>query len=60
MEKKPFYKSATKITLLLLVISTIALNFLQIEAWEPLKSITLMVISFYFWQKVNDINTNNN
>ena len=59
MEKKPFYMSATRITLLLLVISTIALNFLQIEAWEPLKSITISVISFYFWQKVNDINTNN-
>jgi len=56
MEKKPFYKSATKITLLLLVIATIALNFLQIEAGEPLKSITLMVISFYFWQKVNNTN----
>lgn len=51
MERKPFYLSATRITLLLLITSVIALNFLNIEVWEPLKSIALMVVSFYFWQK---------
>lgn len=52
-EERAFYKSATKITLLLIVISVIVLNFMQIEVWEPLKSISLMIISFYFWQKTN-------
>lgn len=50
---KPFYMSATKIVLLLLVIAIIVLNFMQIEVGEPLKSMALMVISFYFGQKVN-------
>ena len=53
MERKPFYLSATKITLILITVSIIALNFMQIEAWEPLKSIALMIFSFYFWQKIN-------
>ena len=56
METKPFYMSATKITLLLIIVSVIVLNFMQIEVAEPLKSVALMVISFYFWQK----NTTNN
>ena len=53
--------SATKIVLILIVISIILLNILQIEVWEPLKSIALMVISFYFWQKtIPDINNTTN
>lgn len=56
---KPFYMSATKITLLLIVISIIVLNFMQIEVAEPLKSVALMVISFYFWQKINNNNLEN-
>lgn len=48
-------QSATKVTLLLIVLSIIILNFLQIEVWEPLKTIAISVVSFYFWQKVNKI-----
>lgn len=47
------YNSATKICLILIVISIIILNFIQIEVWEPLKSISLMIVSFYFWQKIS-------
>jgi hypothetical protein len=55
---KPFYMSATRITLLVIVLSIVILNFLQIEVWEPLKSMALMVISFYFGQKVNESSSN--
>lgn len=59
MNDKIFYKSATKITLLLIVISVIALNFMQIEVTEPLKTMAVAVISFYFWQKIpSSLNTN--
>jgi len=44
-------KSATKISLLLIVLSIIGLNIFQIEVGEPLKSIALMIVSFYFGQK---------
>lgn len=50
---KPFYMSATKIVLLAVVTAVIILNFMWIEVAEPLNSVTLMVISFYFGQKVN-------
>lgn len=53
------FNSATKLVLLIIVISIVTLNFLQIEVWEPLKSISLMVISFYFWQK-NNLNNKDN
>lgn len=43
--------SATRIVLILIVLSIIILNFMQIEVWEPLKSMAICVISFYFWQK---------
>lgn len=46
--------SASKISLLLIIVSIITLNFLKIEVWEPLKSVTLMIISFYFWQKISN------
>jgi len=54
--KEPILKSATKISLLLIVTSVIVLNFLSIEVWEPLKSVTLMVVSFYFGQKSLSVN----
>lgn len=47
------YKSATKITLLALVIALIALTFLGKADAEPFKTVILMVISFYFGQKTN-------
>lgn len=46
--------SATKISLLLLIISVIILNFYKIDVAEPLKTISLMVVSFYFWQKKDE------
>lgn len=50
---KNIYSSATKITLLTLVVALIALTFLGKADTEPFKSVVLMVISFYFGQKVN-------
>ena len=44
-------KSATKIVLILLIISVIIFTWLWIEITEPLKTVTLMVVSFYFWSK---------
>ena len=51
------HKSATKIVLILLVVAVIILTWLRIEVAEPLKTISLMVISFYFWQKNNETKT---
>jgi len=46
-------KSATKIVLLLMVISLIALTFIKIVDPKDFMSIALMVVSFYFGQKTN-------
>lgn len=43
--------SATKIVLIMLIVAIILLNFLWIAVEEPLKTVTLMVVSFYFGQK---------
>jgi hypothetical protein len=53
---KDIYSSATKLSLLLIIIAIIWLAYLKIEVTEPLKSIALVVISFYFWNKSNNIN----
>ncbi len=45
--------SATKISLLLVIGSLIALNAFGIPVEEPLKTVSLMIVSFYFGQKVN-------
>lgn len=45
--------SVTKIVLVLIVCSLIVFNYLQIEVTEPLNNIALMVVAFYFGQKVN-------
>ena len=49
-------KSATRITLLLVIMAIIWLNAFQIDISETLKSIALMIVSFYFWQKTLDNN----
>jgi len=46
-------KSATKIVLLLMVISLIVLTFMRIVDAKDFMSIALMVVSFYFGQKTN-------
>ena len=46
-------KSATKIVLLLIVISLIVLTFMKIVDPKDFMSIALMVVSFYFGQKTN-------
>lgn len=43
--------SATKIVLVLVVSAIIALNAFGIPVEEPLKTISLMIVSFYFGQK---------
>ena len=50
---KTLFSSATKLTLLALVLALIILTFLGKADAEPFKSVVLMVISFYFGQKVN-------
>jgi len=45
-------KSATKVTLIVLVLAVIVLNVFQIPTEEPLKTIATMVVSFYFGQKI--------
>lgn len=45
--------SATKIVLLLMVISLIVLTFMKIVDPKDFMSIALMVVSFYFGQKTN-------
>lgn len=49
---KTIYSSATKLTLLALVLALIILTFLGKADAEPFKTVILMVISFYFGQKV--------
>jgi len=46
-------KSATKIVLLMIVISLIILTFMRIVDAKDFMSITLMVVAFYFGQKTN-------
>ena len=45
------FKSASKIAMLLTVIGAFMLTAFSIEITEPLKTISLMIISFYFWGK---------
>ena len=46
------FKSATKIVLLALVLGLIIMSFMQIEINETYKSALIMVLSFYFGQRV--------
>lgn len=46
-------QSATKIVLLLVVVALIALTFLKIVDAKDFISIALMIVSFYFGQKIN-------
>ena len=45
--------SATKTALIMTVGSIIALNAFGVPVEEPLKTISLMIVSFYFGQKAN-------
>ena len=47
------FQSATKITLLVLVFGLVVLSFMGIDINETYKTALLMVLSFYFGQKVN-------
>jgi len=47
------YKSATKITLLALTLGLIYMSINSIEINETFKTSLLMVLSFYFGQKIN-------
>lgn len=49
--EKSILLSATRIVLLLITLAIIVLAFLQVEVWEPLKTLSIMVFSFYFGQK---------
>ena len=45
------YSSATKLSLLIIVIAIVWLNLFHIEVTEPLKTIAIMIVSFYFGSK---------
>lgn len=47
--------SATKITLLALVFALVYMSIAEIEINETFKTALLMVLSFYFGQKTNQI-----
>lgn len=47
-------KSATKITLLLLIVALIAMSFLSIEMNDTFNNVIIAVISFYFGQKMSE------
>lgn len=51
---KDIYWSATKLSLLIIVIAIVWLNALQIEVTEPMKTIAIMIVSFYFWKYNNN------
>ena len=50
---KQIYSSATKITLLVLTIALVYMSVFSIEINETFKTAYLMVLSFYFGQKIN-------
>ncbi len=54
MENK-ILNSATRIVLILITISIIGMNWMSIEIWEPLKTLAVMVFSFYFGKKSVDL-----
>ena len=49
------FVSATKITLLALVFALVYMSIAEIEINETFKTALLMVLSFYFGQKTNQI-----
>lgn len=53
---KEIYTSATKITLITLVCGLVYMSIAGIEINETFKTALLMVLSFYFGQKVNQTN----
>lgn len=52
------FKSATKVTLLSLVLALIVLTFLGKADSEPFKTVILMVVSFYFGRQERNQSTN--
>lgn len=48
--------SATKITLLVLTLALIYMSVMGVEINETFKTSYLMVLSFYFGQKTNQLN----
>lgn len=50
---KDIYTSATKITLIALTLGLIYMSIQGIEINETYKTTLLMVVSFYFGQKIN-------
>ena len=52
---KYIFKYTMEICLLLIVISMIAMTMLSIEVTEPMKTISLMIVSAYFWQKIPEV-----
>lgn len=54
---KEIIESTTKFVLVIIIIAIITLSFLQIKVEEPLNNIALMVVTFYFWQKVGESKT---
>ncbi len=54
------FNSATKLVLVLVVIAIIALNFIEIDVKEPLKTIAIMIVSFYFGKSQVPVTTESN
>lgn len=56
--KKPFWFSATKIVFIAFSFATIILTFLRIIDPKDFVNMVLMILSFYFGQKVMSNKTN--
>lgn len=52
------YNSATKICLIMIVVSIIILNFMQIPVSDPLGNIAILVVWYYFYDKNKKISWN--
>ena len=52
MDKFERIKSVTKIVLLIVIISIIGMTRMWIEITEPLSTLSISVVSFYFGQKI--------
>ena len=58
---KLLLNNITEICLILLILSTILMNFFWVEVLEPLKTVVMLVVGAFFWAKTPWlINDNNN
>jgi len=51
MENKPIYTSPTGISLIVVVVWILLLNFFDVSVNDTMNNIAIAIVSFYFWQK---------